>query len=447
MASTAAASPSPLRRISLPQWIVIAMVVGVAVGWAWPESARDANGWAATDLRVFSQVFLRLIKSLIVPLIFSTIVVGIAGHGGDLRGTGRLALRAIVLFTVITALALGIGWAAAAIVRPGDGVTLGAASAEEGVKLAERQVTVSGLLEQSVPQSIFEAGANNLVLQVLVFSLLFAVALLQAPEGPRRVMLGVCEALAEVMFRFTALVMLYAPIGIGAAIAVTVSRSGLGVLRNLGVLVLTLYGALAVFIVGVLLPLALLARVPLRAFWRAAREPSLIAFSAASSDAALPRAIQNMERFGVPRRIASFVLPTALSFNLTGSTLFVALASLFVAQAAGIQLSVVQQVGMMATLMLTTKGIAAVPRASLVILSATLANFGLPLQGVAVVLAVDALMDMARTGTNMLSHCLAATVLARWEGDFGKELPGASEFEAADALVSGAPRAPTPAGN
>jgi proton glutamate symport protein len=231
----------------------------------------------------------------------------------------------------------------------------------------------------------------------------------------------VTESLAEVMLRFTGLVMAYAPIGIGAAIAVTVGRGGIGVVARLGLLVLTLYAALLVLIGLVFVPIALLARIPIGPFLRAAREPSLIAFSAASSAAALPRALQNMEAFGVPRRIVGFVLPTALTLNLTGSTLFVALASLFVAQAAGLEMTTGQQAAMMLTLLLTSKGIATVPRASLVVLAATLSSAGLPLEGVAVVLAVDAVMDMARTGTNMLGHCLAAAVLARWEGELGSD--------------------------
>ena len=392
------------------------MVLGVIIGWAFPESARAANGFAATDLKVLATIFIRLIKALVVPLVFSTIVVGLAGAGDELRAMGRLAVRALLLFTGLTGAALVIGWAAGEIVRPGEGIAL-PQSPGAAADIAARKLTFSGVVEQAFPQSLADAAARNDVLQVLVFSLLFGAALARVAAVHREPLLRVLEGVAEAMFKFTGFVMAYAPIGIGAAIAVTVSQSGLGVLRQLGVLILTCYAALLVFIFGVLLPLAIFARIPLRPFLRAAREPSLIAFSAASSDAALPQAMKALEAYGVPRRVVSFAMPVALSFNLTGSTLFVGLATIFVAQAAGIPLSFGQQLAMMGTLMLTTKGIAAVPRASLVILSATLTTFGLPLEGVALILAVDALMDMARTGTNMLSHCLATVVLARWEGN------------------------------
>lgn len=408
-----------LRRLSMTQWILIAMAIGVLLGWIFPEHAREATGFAATDLRFLSTIFLRLIKALIVPLLFATIVVGIAGQGSDLRRVGRLAVRAIVLFTVMTAIALAIGWVAGLLVRPGEGISLAGAAAETGAQLATSRLTFTGVLETAFPQSFADAAAGNHVLQVLVFSILFGVATSQAPEAARRTMVSFSEALAEVMFRFTALVMAYAPIGIGAAIAVTVSRSGIGVLATLGLLVVTCLGALAAFVLLALLPLALSARVPLRAFLRQVREPVLIAFTAASSDAALPRAMQKLEELGVPRRIVAFTMPTALSFNLTGSTLFVGLATLFVAQAARVPLDAGQQLAIMATLMLTTKGIAAVPRASLVVLAATLSQFGLPLEGVAVILAVDAIMDMARTGVNMLSHCVETVVLAKWESGNG----------------------------
>ncbi|MGH7702287.1 MAG: dicarboxylate/amino acid:cation symporter, partial [Gemmatimonadales bacterium] len=293
-----------------------------------------------------------------------------------------------------------------------------AGSAATGQEMAARQTSMAAIAEHIVPQSFFEAAVTNEVLQIVFWSILFGVALTQVHGKPKELMLGWLEALAEVMFKFTGIVMKYAPIGIGAAIAVTVGHSGIEVLKNLATLVLTLYGALVVFVLVAFVPIALLARVPLRRFLRAVKEPALIAFSTTSSEAALPRAMEVMEAFGVPRRIVAFVMPTGYSFNLDGSTLYLALASVFVAQAAGVDLSFGQQLLMMFTLMLTSKGVAAVPRASLVILSGTLVTFGLPLEGVAVILGVDELMDMARTCVNLVGNCLATVVMARWEGEF-----------------------------
>ena len=411
-----------LRRVSLTQWILISMVVGIVLGWLFPETARDAHyGWAATDLNVLSNVFLRMIKSLIVPLLFGTLVVGIAGHGDDMKRVGKLALRSIIYFEVVTTLALAVGLFTVNIVKPGRGVDLGAASSREGTQLAANQTTLSGVLEHTVPQSFFEAATKNEVLPVVFFSILFAVALSQVRQDRAKTfMLSACESLSEVMFKFTAIVMKFAPIGIGAAIAVTISKSGLGVLRNLGILVLSLYGALIVFVLFVLVPVMIVARVPIARFLRAVREPWLIAFTTASSEAALPLAMERMEALGVPRRIVAFVLPTGYSFNLDGSTLYLALASVFAAQAAGIDMPISTQLVMMLTLMLTSKGVAAVPRASLVILSGALTQFNLPLQAVAVILGVDALMDMARTSINLFGNCLATVVMARWDGEFDR---------------------------
>jgi proton glutamate symport protein len=428
------------RRISLSQWIIISMVIGILVGWAYPDSARDVHGgWAATDLNVLSTVFLRMIKSLIVPLLFATLVVGIAGHGDDMKRVGRLALRSIIYFELVTTVALAVGLLAVNLVKPGVGVDLGTASAKEGAALATKHTTLSGVIEHTVPQSFFEAAANNEVLQIVFFAIIFSVALSRVQGSSKSFMLAACESLSEVMFKFVGIVMAYAPIGIGAAIAVTVSKGGLGILRNLGILVGTLYGALVVFVVFVFIPIALIFRVPLRRFIRAVREPWLIAFTTASSEAAFPLAMERMEQLGVPRRIVAFVLPTGYSFNLDGSTLYLALASVFAAQAAGIDMPISTQLVMMLTLMLTSKGVAAVPRASLVILSGALAQFGLPLQAVAVILGVDALMDMARTSLNVVGNCLATVVMARWEGDFDKP---AADTPLADALVGESLRMP-----
>jgi len=322
----------------------------------------------------------------------------------------------------VTTLALAIGLFAVNLVRPGDGVVLGG-SAAAGEELAHKTQSGTSFLEHLVPQSIFEAAANNEVLQVVFFAVLFAVALSKVQGRSKEIMLSVCEGLSDVMFKFTMMVMRFAPFGIGAAIAVAVGQSGLGVLLNLAKLVLTLYGALVVFFLLVLLPVAFLFRVPIRRFVRAVRSPALIAFSTTSSEAALPLAMQSMEAIGVPRRIVAFVMPTGYSFNLDGSTLYLAVASIFVAQAAGHPLTIGNQLAMMLALMITSKGVAAVPRASLVILSGTLATFGLPLEGVAIILGVDTLMDMARTSTNLIGNCLATVVMARWEGEFAEPQP------------------------
>jgi proton glutamate symport protein len=390
------------------------MVAGVLIGTFAPQFA--------VSLKPLSTVFLRMIKSIIVPLIFGTLVVGIAGHGDDMKRVGRLALKSIVYFEIVTTLALVIGLVAVNLVRPGDGVAL-AASAEAGKELSQNIQTGTGFLEHLVPTSFFDAAAKNEVLQVVFFAVLFAVALSKVQGRSKEFVLAGCEGLADVMFKFTMMVMRFAPIGIGAAIAVTVGQNGLGVLFSLGKLILTLYGALVVFFLAVLLPVALLFKVPLRRFVRAVRSPALIAFSTTSSEAALPLAMQSMEAIGVPRRIVAFVMPTGYSFNLDGSTLYLAVASVFVAQAAGVPMTLTTQLFMMLTLMITSKGVAAVPRASLVILSGTLATFGLPLEGVAIILGVDALMDMARTSTNLIGNCLATVVMARWEGEFAAPQP------------------------
>jgi proton glutamate symport protein len=407
--------------LSLSQWIIVSMVVGVIVGWAFPESARASHGgWAATDVNVLSSIFLRMIKSLIVPLIASTLIVGIAGHGDDMKRIGKLALRSIIYFEVITTLALVVGLFAVNLVKPGVGIDLSGASTKEGADLATTHATFTGVIEHTVPTSFFDAAAKNEVLQIVFYVIIFAVALSRVQGDGKRFLLSFCEAVSEVMFKFVNIVMIYAPIGIGAAIAVTVSKSGLGVLKNLAMLVGTLYGALVVFAVCVLIPVALIFKVPLKRFIQAVKQPWLIAFTTASSEAALPLAMERMEQLGVPKRIVAFVLPTGYSFNLDGTTLYLALASVFTAQAAGIDMPISTQLVMMLTLMLTSKGVAAVPRASLVVLSGALAQFNLPLQAIAVILGVDALMDMARTSLNVVGNCLATVVMAKWENEFDK---------------------------
>lgn len=401
------------RRISLTGWIVIATVVGIAVGLLFPAPAKGVKGFSAVDLKVISDIFLNLIKCIIVPLLFSTLVVGIAAHSDDLKAVGRLALKSLIYFEVVTTLALTVGLLAVNLAKPGAGVVL-PQTGNEAESLAKPK-TFSEILVHVAPSSFFESAAKNDVLQVVVFALIFAVALTQVTGKPRETMVTFFEGLSQVMFKFTGLVMKMAPFGIGAAMAVTVGSAGADALKHLAFLVATLYGALIIFILCVLFPVALLAKIPILKFLGAIKEPALIAFTTTSSDAALPVALERMVEFGVPKRIVSFVLPTGYSFNLDGSTLYLAVASVFVSQAAGHPMTIGEQLMMMLTLMLTSKGVAAVPRASLVILSGTLVTFGLPVEAVALIMGVDTLMDMARTTVNLVGNCLASAVMARWE--------------------------------
>ncbi|MBL8978757.1 MAG: cation:dicarboxylase symporter family transporter [Gemmatimonadetes bacterium] len=403
-----------LRRLTLTHWIFIGMGAGVLVGWLAP-------GFAA-ELKPLSTIFLRMIKSIVVPIIFGTLVIGIAGHGDDLKRIGRLAIKSLGYFWLMTFVALAIGLLAGNLVQPGRGVVLQPPD-PNAPGIAAAPTTWGGFLEHIVPQSIFDAAARGEVLQVVFWAALFGAALTQVKGRPKEFMLGLAEGIAEVMFKFVGIIMKYAPIGIGCAMAVTVSHSGIGVIVNLGKLVLTLYGALIVFALVALVPAALLARIPLRAFLRKVKDPAVIAFTTTSSDAALPVAIERMIEFGVPRRIVAFVIPTGYSFNLDGSTLYLGVASLFVAQAAGVEMTLGTQLQMMLTLLITSKGVAGVPRASLVVLAGTLHTFGLPVEGIAVILGVDELMDMARTTVNVVGNCLASAIMARWEGEWGNEPP------------------------
>lgn len=403
-----------LRRLNLTHWIFIGMGAGILVGWLAP-------GFAA-ELKPLSTIFLRMIKSIVVPIIFGTLVIGIAGHGDDLKRIGRLAIKSLGYFWLMTFVALAIGLLAGNLVQPGRGVVLQPPD-PNAPGIAAAPATWGGFLEHIVPQSIFDAAAKGEVLQVVFWAALFGAALTQVRGRPKEFMLGLAEGTAEVMFKFVNIIMKYAPIGIGCAMAVTVSHSGIGVIVNLGKLVLTLYGALVIFALVALVPAALLARIPLREFLRKVKDPAVIAFTTTSSDAALPVAIERMIEFGVPRRIVAFVIPTGYSFNLDGSTLYLGVASLFVAQAAGIEMTLGTQLQMMLTLLITSKGVAGVPRASLVVLAGTLHTFGLPVEGIAVILGVDELMDMARTTVNVVGNCLASAIMARWEGEWGNE-PG-----------------------
>jgi proton glutamate symport protein len=465
-----------LPKISLTWKIMIGLVLGILLGYLKPE-------WG-TAVRPLSLLFLNLIKSIIAPLIFSTLVIGIAGTG-DIKQVGRMGAKALIYFEIVTTFALFIGLAAVNITKPGVGVSLaGITKPEDKGVLAQRANALAGEASESSkrasdyaaaaqgganpeaanravaeaaaaaqkssdaaqavargltapdppappqtfgdviahlsPTSILKAMADGDVLQIVVFSVLFALAVTSIGAKAAAVVKW-CESLADIMFRFTEFVMKFAPIGVGAAMANTVGHSGLSVLQNLGMLVGTLYGALAVLMLFVLVPVALIFRVPMKEFLQAVRTPATIAFATTSSESALPRAMENMQRLGVPRRIVGFVLPTGYSFNLDGTTVYLSLASVFVAQAAGIHLSWWQQLTMVFTLMLTSKGVAGVPRAALVILLGTLNSFHLPAEGVIIILGVDELMDMARTSVNVVGNCLATVVVARWEGAFRNE--------------------------
>ena len=380
------------------------MAAGVALGIVAPGFARQFSP--------VSRVFLQLIRSIIAPLIFATLVVGIAG-GGDMKRMGRIGGKAILYFEIVTTLALLLGLAAVNLVRPGAGVSIHGSAAETAIP--RTPATFSSVIEHIFPSSIVDAMARNDALQVVVFAFLFgaACAAIGAKAEP---VVKFCASLAEVMFRYTRYVMYLAPLGVGAALAVVVGNKGADVLFGLGKLIATMYGASILFVVLVLGPVLLLFRIPPGGFFRAVREPFLIAFSTASSEAALPLALENMEQFGVPKHIVGFVIPTGYSFNLDGSTLYLSLASVFVAQAAGVSLSFGAQLLMMLTLMLTSKGVAGIPRGALVILAGALSTFHLPMEGAAVLLGVDALLDMARTSVNVLGNCLASAVVARWEG-------------------------------
>jgi proton glutamate symport protein len=380
------------------------MAAGVALGIVVPGFARQ--------LSPVSRVFLQLIRSIIAPLIFATLVVGIAG-GGDMKRMGRIGGKAILYFEIVTTLALLLGLAAVNLVRPGAGVSIHGSAAETAIP--RTPATFSSVIEHIFPSSIVDAMARNDALQIVVFAFLFgaACAAIGAKAEP---VVKFCASLAEVMFRYTRYVMYLAPLGVGAALAVVIGNKGVDVLFGLGKLIATMYVSSILCVIFVLGPALVLFHIPVRGFYRAVREPFLIGFSTASSEAALPLALENMEQFGVPKHIVGFVIPTGYSFNLVGSALYLSLAAVFVAQAAGVSLSFGGQLLMMLTLMLTSKGVAGVPRAALVILAGTLSTFHLPMEGAAVLLGVDALLDMARTSVNVLGNCLASAVVARWEG-------------------------------
>jgi proton glutamate symport protein len=393
-------------RRSLAAWIVVGLLAGVELGHDVPVFA--------VKLQFLATIFLRLIKVIIAPLLFGTLVVGIAGHP-DLKKVGRLALKSLVFFLGASILALLIGWFFICVSHAGEGVHLPASASTEAVSGAPH--SASEIITNIFPDNIAKSVAEGQILQVVVFSILFAIALILVPEVKRRPMLAFADSLAETMFKFTGIVMWAAPAGVFGAIAYTVGHLGLGVLLPLLKLLATMYVALVVFIAGVLLPIALIVRVPLRKFVDAVTEPVTLAFATASSEAALPSAMEQMELVGVPRETVAFVIPTGYSFNLTGSSLYQSIAIGFIAQAAGIHLTISQQVVILLTLLISSKGTAGVARASLVIVLAVAASFHLPIEPIFLLFGIDQLMDMGRTAVNVLGNCLACIVIARWEGE------------------------------
>lgn len=394
------------RSKSLTSWILVAMVAGVALGFDFPA--------IAVHMKVFSQIFLRLIKTIIAPLIFATLVVGIAGHS-NMKQLGRMGWKSMLYFEVVTIIALFIGVAAINISKAGVGLNM---VYEKVVDLPMTKARgLTEIILHIFPENIAKSIVEGEVLQVVIFSVIFGLALAMVPEKHKTPFMSFAESLAEVMFKFTNIVMYLAPLGVAAAMAFTVGHMGIGVLVNLLQLLATLYVALIVFILAVLVPIALAFKISIVKFAKAIAEPVSIAFATTSSEAALPKAMTVMEKFGVPRKIVAFVMPMGYSFNLDGTTLYLSLASVFVAQAAGIDMTWEAQLMMVFTLMITSKGVAGVPRASLVILMGTAASFGLPVEPIFIIIGIDELMDMARTSVNVIGNCLATAVIAKWEGE------------------------------
>ena len=440
---------------SLTTWILVAMAIGVEIGLDFPAGSQN--------LKFLSTIFLRLVKTIVAPLLFATLVVGIASHA-NLKQVGRMGWKSILYFEVVTTIALVIGLVFINLTGAGKGIDVPQELLKELPRSPERiqQTRVIAILDSAgvdvpaglintlpdtppkgwqdhivdiFPENIIKSIYEGNVLPIVLFSVIFGIALALLNERKKRPMLDFTESLAETMFKFTNIIMYFAPLGVGAAIAVTVGHLGIDILKNLFLLLITLYIALIVFILIVLLPIALFIKIPIRKFIQAIREPVSIAFATTSSDSALPKALENMEKFGVPRKVVSFVIPTGYTFNLDGTTLYLSLASVFVAQAAGIDLSFGEQLLIGLTLMLTSKGVAAVPRASLVILIATAATFNFPLWPIMAIYGIDELMDMARTSVNVIGNTLASCVIARWEGEFDDKKALAFDEQKADAII------------
>jgi proton glutamate symport protein len=401
-----------IRKKSLTTWILVCMVAGAEFGYDVPEVAKK--------LQVLSDIFLRLIKTIIAPLLFSTLVVGIAGHA-DIKQIGRMGWKSLLYFEIVSTLALGIGLLAINIGKAGVGVVL-PPNPDVAPITTIKALSTSEFFLHIFPENIAKAIFEGQILQIVIFSIIFGIAVAMVKEKYRSPMIRFSESLAEVMFKFTNIVMYLAPVAVFSAIAFTVGHMGLDILYNLFKLLATLYVALIVFILFVLVPVALIFRIPIKPFIRAVSEPATIAFATSNSESALPSAMESMEKFGIPRKIVAFVIPTGYSFNLDGTTLYLSLASIFVAQAAGIDLPIQKQLLICFTLMLTSKGVAGVSRASLVILLGTAVSFGLPVEPIFIILGIDVLMDMARTSVNVIGNCLATAVIARSENEFDEDV-------------------------
>jgi len=401
-----------IRKRSLTTWILVCMVAGAEFGYDVPDVAKK--------LQFLSDIFLRLIKTIIAPLLFSTLVVGIAGHA-DIKQIGRMGWKSLLYFEIVSTLALVIGLLAINIGKAGVGVVL-PPNPDVAPITTIKALSTSDFFLHIFPENIAKAIFEGQILQIVIFSIIFGIAVAMVKEKYRSPMIRFSESLAEVMFKFTNIVMYFAPVAVFAAIAFTVGHMGLDILYNLFKLLATLYVALIVFLGFVLVPVALIFRIPIKPFIRAVSEPATIAFATSNSESALPSAMESMEKFGIPRKIVAFVIPTGYSFNLDGTTLYLSLASIFVAQAAGIDLPIQKQILICFTLMLTSKGVAGVSRASLVILLGTAASFGLPVEPIFIILGIDVLMDMARTSVNVIGNCLATAVIARSENEFNDEV-------------------------
>ena len=399
------------RKRSLTTWILVCMIAGAEFGYDIPSVAKK--------LQVLSDIFLRLIKTIIAPLLFSTLVVGIAGHA-DIKQIGRMGWKSLLYFEIISTLALFIGLLAINIGKAGVGVVL-PPNPEVPPITSLKALSTSDFILHIFPENFAKAIYEGQILQIVIFSIIFGIAVAMVKEKYRTPMIRFTESLAETMFKFTNIVMYFAPIAVFAAIAYTVGHMGLDILYNLFKLLATLYVALIIFLVFVLLPVALFFRIPIKPFIRAVSKPATIAFATSNSESALPSAMESMEKFGIPRKIVAFVIPTGYSFNLDGTTLYLSLASIFVAQAAGINLPIEKQFLICFTLMLTSKGVAGVSRAALVILLGTAVSFGLPVEPIFIILGIDVLMDMARTSVNVIGNCLATAVIARSENEFDEK--------------------------